>query len=211
MAMEITPTDTLIVVDIQYDFCPGGALPVKNGDEVIPVINRLTPKFPSVVATQDWHPADHGSFASQHPGSKPMEVVNLEGIDQVLWPDHCVAGTRGAAFHHELDQAPFRAVFRKGIKKDVDSYSALMENDHWTETGLRGYLEGLEVKRLFVCGLATDFCVRFTVLDALQMGFETVVISNACRGVDIPTGYAEAALQEMKQAGASIVTSDEFF
>ncbi len=209
MSFEITPTDALIVVDIQYDFCPGGALPVKNGDEVIPVINRLMGKFPLVVATRDWHSADHGSFASQHPGFSPMEVASLEGIEQELWPDHCVAGTRGAQFHHELDQAPLRAVFHKGTSRDMDSYSALRENDHWTETGLRGYLEGLKVRRVFVCGLATDFCVRFTVLDALQMGFEAVVIRDACRGVDIPEGTAVKAFQEMKQAGATIITSDE--
>jgi nicotinamidase/pyrazinamidase len=209
MTMEIAPTDALIVVDIQYDFCPGGTLPLKLGDAVFPVVNRLSRKFPLVVATQDWHSSDHGSFASQHPGSKPLEVINLDGIEQVLWPDHCVEGTRGAEFHHELDQAPFRAVFRKGTNRSVDSYSALMENDHWTETGLRGYLEGLRARRLFVCGLATDFCVRFTVLDARQMGFEAVVISDACRGVDIPEGTAESAFQEMKQAGALILTSDE--
>ncbi len=211
MAIEITPTDALIVVDIQYDFCPGGALPVKNGDEVIPVINRLMEKFPLVVATRDWHPADHGSFASQHPGCSPLEVVSLDGIEQELWPDHCVAGTRGARFHHELDQTRFHAVFHKGVNRDVDSYSALRENDHWTETGLRGYLLGLKVKRIFTCGLATDFCVRSTVLDALQMGFEAVVIRDACRGVDIPEGTAESAFQELKQAGAIIVTSEELF
>jgi nicotinamidase/pyrazinamidase len=209
MAIEISPTDALIVVDIQYDFCPGGALPVKNGDEVIPLINRLTPKFPLVVATRDWHAADHGSFASQHEGFDPLDVVNLDGIEQELWPDHCVAGTRGAEFHHELDQAPFHAIFHKGVNRDVDSYSALLENDHWTETGLRGYLEGLGVKRIFVCGLATDFCVRFTVLDALQLGFEAVVIRDACRGVDIPDGTADKAFQEMRQAGALVLTSNE--
>jgi nicotinamidase/pyrazinamidase len=209
MAMEITPADALIVVDIQNDFCPGGALPVKNGDEVIPVVNRLTPLFPLVVATQDWHPANHGSFASQHEGCSPLDVVCLDGIEQELWPDHCVAGTRGADFHPDLDQAPFRAVFRKGMNPSVDSYSALKENDHWTETGLRGYLDGLEVKRVFVCGLAADFCVRFTVLDALQLDFETVVIKDACRGVDIPEGTADKAFQEMKQAGARVITSDE--
>jgi len=209
MAIELALTDALIVVDIQNDFCPGGALPVKSGDEVIPVVNRLTPAFPLVVATQDWHPADHGSFASQHEGCHPLDVVCLDGIEQELWPDHCVAGTRGAEFHPGLDQAPFRAVFRKGMNPTVDSYSALLENDHWTETGLRGYLEGLKVKRVFVCGLASDFCVRYTVLDALQMGFEAVVVRDACRGVDIPDGTADKAFQEMRQAGATVITSDE--
>ena len=207
--MEITHADALIVADIQYDYCPGGALPVKDGDQVIPVINRIAPKFPVVVATQDWHPADHGSFASQHPGATPLEVIDLEGVSQVLWPDHGVAGTRGAEFHQELDQRHIRAIFRKGLKQNVDSYSALMESDHWTETGMRGFLQGLGIRRVFVCGLATDFCVRSTVLDARQMGFRAVVIKDACRGVDIPDGTAESALKEMKQAGAEIITSDE--
>jgi len=207
--MEITPFDALIVADIQYDYCPGGALAVKDGDQVIPVINRISPKFPLVVATQDWHPADHGSFASQHPGAAPLEVTDLDGVHQVLWPDHGVAGTRGAEFHHELDQAPIRAVFRKGTRREVDSYSALVENDHWTETGLKGFLEGLGVRRVFICGLATDFCVRATALDALQMGFRAMVVRDACRGVDIPAGTADSAFQEMKQAGAEVITSDE--
>ncbi len=199
----------LLVVDVQNDFCPGGSLAVEEGDEVVPVINRLMPLFGRVVATQDWHPKDHVSFASSHPGKKVLDIVDADGIEQVLWPEHCVQGTPGAELHPRLSAGSIELVLRKGIRQRLDSYSAFFENDRTTDTGLRFYLHGLGTRQLFVCGLATDYCVRASALDALRLGFEVSVIRDACRGVDFPAGSIAKALSEMKAAGARIVTADE--
>ena len=200
----------LIIVDVQNDFCPGGALAVRGGDEIIPVINRLTGDglFYKIIATQDWHPADHLSFASQHPGKNPFDTACLDGIEQTLWPDHCVEGTPGAAFRRELDSHRFDIVIRKGRRRDVDSYSAFMENDRKTGTGLEGCLKGLGIGRLFICGLATDYCVGYSALDAVKLGFHTSVIADACRGIDVPPGTVDRVLRDMSGAGIDIMTSD---
>jgi nicotinamidase/pyrazinamidase len=199
----------LLVIDVQNDFCPGGSLAVEKGDEVVPVINGLLPRFPLVVATQDWHPPDHVSFASSHPGHKPLDVVQAAGVEQVLWPDHCVRGTRGADLHPRLDAGRIGLVLRKGTRTALDSYSAFFENDRRTDTGLRHYLKGMRVRELVVCGLATDYCVLASALDARRLGFRVSVVSDACRGVDLPSGSVARALQELEKAGVRIVISGE--
>ena len=196
----------LIVVDVQNDFCPGGALAVPKGDEVVPVINRLAARFDNVVLTQDWHPRGHASFASSHPGKKPFEAVELPYGEQVLWPDHCVQGTRGAAFHEGLEPGKAQLVIRKGFHRDIDSYSAFLEADRKTTTGLAGYLKERGLKSLFVCGLATDFCVAWTALDARKAGFEVSVIEDACRAIDLQ-GSLERAWAEMAAAGVKRINS----
>ncbi|HVP19543.1 MAG TPA: bifunctional nicotinamidase/pyrazinamidase [Spirochaetia bacterium] len=199
----------LLVIDVQNDFCPGGSLAVEEGDQVVPVINRLMPLFNRVVATQDWHPKDHVSFASSHPGKKVLDVVDADGIEQVLWPDHCVQGTRGAELSPRVEVGRIELVLRKGLRRGLDSYSAFFENDHKTDTGLRYYLSGLGAREIFVCGLATDYCVRASALDARGLGFEVTVIQDACRGVDFPTGSVEKALAEMKAAGVRLIASEQ--
>lgn len=199
--------DILLVVDVQNDFCPGGALAVPDGDAVVPVINFLMGRFDHVLATQDWHPPGHLSFASSHPGQAPFGTVALAYGDQVLWPDHCVQGTKGAAFHSELDLTPVELVLRKGFRREIDSYSAFFENDRRTPTGLAGYLRERGFDRLFVCGLATDFCVQYTVLDARQAGFQVVVIEDACRAIDLD-GSLAAARAAMAAAGAESITAE---
>lgn len=194
----------LLIVDVQNDFCPGGALAVERGDEVVAVINRVSLAFTRIVATQDWHPPGHLSFASSHPGRKPLETVEVNGIAQVLWPDHCVQGSRGAELHPRLDTRGVSLVLRKGMRTELDSYSAFFENDRATATGLAGYLRGLGVDELFVCGLATDYCVFASVMDALALGFRVTVVRDACRGVDFPAGNALAA---MERAGAAMAES----
>jgi nicotinamidase/pyrazinamidase len=196
----------LIVVDVQNDFCPGGALAVPKGDEVVPVINRLAARFDNVVQTQDWHPRDHASFASSHPGKKPFETIDLPYGTQVLWPDHCVQGTRGADFHPKLSLAHSQLIVRKGFRRDVDSYSGFLEADRSTTTGLAGYLKERGLRELFVCGLATDFCVGWTALDARATGFEVMVIEDACRAIDLE-GSLERAWREMADAGVRRVSS----
>lgn len=200
-------TDVLLVVDVQNDFCPGGSLAVPDGNAVVPVINRLIPVFAHVIATQDWHPAGHLSFASSHPGREPFDTVALDYGEQVLWPDHCVQGTAGAAFHRDLDLTRAALVIRKGFRRVIDSYSAFYENDHSTPTGLAGYLRERGFRRIFVCGLATDFCVNYTVLDARREGFAVVVIEDACRGIDMG-GSLAAARDAMAAAGAVFSTAD---
>lgn len=182
----------LIVVDVQNDFMPGGALAVARGDEVVPVINRLATRFASVVLTQDWHPRGHTSFASSHPGQKPFESVRLAYGEQVLWPEHCVQGTSGAALHAELDVPHAQLILRKGHHEAVDSYSAFLEADRTTPTGLAGYLRERGLKRLFLCGLATDFCVAWSALDARRAGFEATVLEDACRAIDLNGSLARA-------------------
>jgi len=180
----------LVVVDVQNDFMPGGALAVAKGDEVVPVINRLAQRFENMVLTQDWHPRDHASFASTHRGKKPFEMIDLPYGKQVLWPDHCVQGTSGAALHSDLDATKAQLVIRKGFHRDIDSYSGFVEADRKTSTGLAGYLKERGIKTLFVCGLATDFCVGWTALDARAAGFDTTVVDDASRAIDLEGSLA---------------------
>jgi nicotinamidase/pyrazinamidase len=186
----INGSDVLIVVDVQNDFCPGGALAVPRGDEVVPIINRLAARFRNVVLTQDWHPAGHFSFASAHPGKKPFETIAASYGPQVLWPDHCVQGTAGAEFHHALHIPHAALVLRKGIEPTIDSYSAFYENDHTTPTGLVGYLRERGFSRVFLAGLAFDFCVRYSAEDAQREGFAVFVVEDACRGIDVDGSVA---------------------
>lgn len=190
----------LIVVDVQNDFMPGGALAVPRGDEVVPVINRVAARFPNVVLTQDWHPRGHASFASSHPGRKPFETAPLAYGEQVLWPEHCVQGTPGAALHEDLDVRHAQLVLRKGHHLKVDSYSAFLEADRATPTGLVGYLRERGLKRLYFCGLATDFCVAWSALDARRAGFEAIVFEDACRAIDLDGSLARA-WRELGRAG----------
>src|SRR2546425_9371215 len=190
----------LVVVDVQNDFMPGGALAVPRGDEVVPVINRLATRFESVVLTQDWHPRGHASFASSHPGRNPFETIQLGYGTQVLWPEHCVQGTRGAALHADLAIPHAQLVIRKGHHRDIDSYSAFLEADRKTSTGLAGYLRERGIKELYVCGLATDFCVAWTALDARAAGFDTVLIEDASRAIDLD-GSLVRARADMHAAG----------
>lgn len=199
-------TDTaLLVVDVQRDFCPGGALAVPGGDEVVPVINDLARHYRHVVLTQDWHPADHSSFASQHDGLKPFEVTAMPYGAQVLWPDHCVAGGPGAALHPDLDVPHAQLILRKGGHRAVDSYSAFLEADRITRTGLDGWLASRGVTQVHICGLATDFCVAWTALDARRFGFEATVIAEACRAIDLD-GSLAAAWAAMDAAGVRRAT-----
>jgi nicotinamidase/pyrazinamidase len=183
--MKIGDNDVLLVIDVQNDFCPGGRLPVPEGDKVVPVINALAQRFQHVVATQDWHPPGHHSFASSHAGRKPYESIEVAYGRQILWPDHCVQGTDGAEFHPGLALRNLELVIRKGFRPHIDSYSAIFENDHKTPTGLAGYLRERGITRVFVCGLALDFCVRYSAEDAKREGFDAVVIEDACRGIDV--------------------------
>ena len=194
----------LLVIDVQNDFCPGGALAVSDGDAVVAAANALMPRFDVVVATRDWHPPDHCSFASRHPGAALYDTVQMGDVAQTLWPDHCVQGSAGAALHPELDQRGIHLILHKGARRDLDSYSAFFENDRRTSTGLAGYLRELEVRQVTLCGLATDYCVRYSALDAARLGFETRVIGDACRGVDVPDGNIARALEQMRAAGISI-------
>jgi nicotinamidase/pyrazinamidase len=198
--------EVLLVVDVQNDFMPGGALAVPHGDEVVPVINRLARGFSHVVLTQDWHPKEHVSFAEHHAGRAPFEMTTLSYGEQVLWPTHCVQGTEGAALHRDLDVPHARLVIRKGHHVDVDSYSAFMEADRTTPTGLAGYLHDTGVKRVLCCGLATDYCVAWSALDARSAGFEVAVIDDACRAIDLDGSLARA-WDEMKAAGIAWISS----
>ena len=199
-------TDCLIVVDVQNDFCPGGALEVKHGDEIVPLVNQLARKFENVVVTQDWHTPGHVSFASSHAGKKPFETKRLRYGEQVLWPDHCVQGTRGAALHDGLELPHAQLVIRKGFHPKVDSYSGFLEADRKTKTGLDGYLRSRSVKRVYCVGLATDFCVAWTALDARRFRFQSVVIEDACRAID-NAGSLAAALRAMAKAGVKRANS----
>ena len=203
--MKSSDNSVLLVVDVQVDFCPGGNLSVPDGDKVVPVINRLSRAFQRVVATQDWHPQDHVSFASNHPGSNPFDTIRGREGEQVLWPDHCVPGTPGAGFHPDLDTLCFDLIVRKGTDPALDSYSAFFENDRKTPTGLHFYLKGLNVKSVYLAGLALDVCVYYSAMDALKLGFHTVAVEDACRGIDTPPGSLKASLEEMRKAGARIL------
>lgn len=193
----------LILVDLQNDFMPGGTLAVAGGDETVQIANRLIPAFEFVVATQDWHPADHGSFAASHPGRKPGDVIELAGLQQILWPAHCVQGMPGAAFHRDLDPRGYRNVIRKGTLRDIDSYSGFFDNGGRHDTGLADLLRRQGVTELFVMGLATDYCVKFTVLDACRLGFRVSVIEQGCRAVNLHPDDGENALKDMQRAGAA--------
>lgn len=201
--------DALILVDLQNDFVPGGALPVPHGDAVVAVANRLQPLFDLVVATLDWHPSDHGSFAANHEGKQPGDRIELNGLEQILWPVHCVQNTPGAELLAALNTTRIAKSFRKGTDPAIDSYSGFFDNGHRKATGLGNYLRGRNVTRVYILGLATDYCVRFTALDARQLGFETSLIEDGCRGVDLHPGDVEAALREMQNAGVRITNSED--
>jgi nicotinamidase/pyrazinamidase len=198
----------LVVIDVQNDFVPGGSLAVPGGDEIVPLVNRLMARFENVVLTQDWHPGGHISFASSHPGKKPFETMELAYGMQVLWPDHCVQGTAGAALHAGLNLAKAHLLIRKGHHAGIDSYSAFLEADRATPTGLAGYLRERNLDKLYVCGLATDFCVAWTALDARAAGFDTTVIEDACRAIDLD-GSLATAWREMQGAGVKRIGSAE--
>ncbi len=209
MSISINPeTDALVAVDVQYDFCPGGNLAVPDGHQVVPVINALAKKIPHVVMTQDWHPAGHASFASSYDGKAPFETVDLDYGVQVLWPDHCVQGTNGAAFHADLDLPNAEMIVRKGFRPGIDSYSAFYENDKTTHTGLAGYLRERGITRLFMTGLATDFCVYYSAEDGRKEGFDVILVEDACRAIDLD-GSLEAAMSAMQAAGVKICHWDD--
>jgi nicotinamidase/pyrazinamidase len=199
----------LILVDLQNDFLPGGALPVPHGDEVIPIANDLQSRFELVVATQDWHPPDHGSFAPNHPGKKPGDRIMLDGIKQILWPVHCVQNTRGAEFAGEFDTSRLHHIFHKGIDPKIDSYSTFFDNARRRHTGLAHYLEKRGVRDIYLMGLALDYCVKYSTLDARQLGFNTHVIIDGCRGIELERGDIDRALEEMQCAGAILLNSRE--
>jgi nicotinamidase/pyrazinamidase len=196
--------EALVVIDVQNDFCPGGALAVADGDAILPAVNALIARFDHVALTQDWHPAGHSSFASSHAGKAPFDSVTMPYGEQTLWPDHCIQGTPGAEFHPGLVWTKAELLIRKGCRTAIDSYSAFFENDHTTPTGLAGYLRERGIEAVTLCGLATDFCVAFSALDAVAAGFKTTVALDACRGIDLG-GSMGAQLEKMRQAGVTLV------
>jgi len=208
--MKVSSKDVLIIVDVQNDFCTGGALAVPGGEKVVPAINRIGERFENVVLTQDWHPADHVSFVSNHPRKRPYETIELSYGSQVLWPDHCVQGSSGADFHRGLETVRASLVVRKGFRRHIDSYSAFYENDKKTPTGLAGYLRERDLKTLFFAGLAFDFCVRYSAEDARNAGFDAVVIEEACRGIDLD-GSVAATHHSLKSLGIPVVGIEAFF
>lgn len=201
--------EALILVDIQNDFCPGGALAIERGDEVVEVANRLGPLFDLVVATQDWHPENHESFAANQPGKEVGETIELGGIEQVLWPTHCVQGSEGAAFVSGLDTDCISRVFQKGIDPEIDSYSGFNDNGGKRSTGLADFLRSRQVDSIVVLGLATDYCVKFTALEGVREGFSVTLVEDGCRGVELQPGDCAAAIAEMREAGVEITTSDQ--
>ena len=201
--------NALIIVDLQNDFLPGGALPVPHGDQVIPLANELQRKFELVLATKDWHPPDHGSFAANHSGKKPGDRVMLDGIEQILWPVHCVQNTHGAEFAAAFDTSLIAHVFHKGINPQIDSYSTFFDNAHRRHTGLAHYLEKRGINDVYLMGLALDYCVKYSTLDARQLGLNTHVILDGCRGIELQPGDIDRALNEMKRVGAILLQSSE--
>jgi nicotinamidase/pyrazinamidase len=197
----------LIIVDVQNDFCPGGALAVRDGDQIVPVINRILPRFDLIVATRDWHPPHHGSFAANHPGRKPGDMTELAGLPQVLWPVHCVAGTPGADFHPALDRSRIAHVVHKGTDPAIDSYSGFFDNGRRAATKLERILRDHHVDAVYVCGLATDYCVKATALDAVSHGFKTYLIEDASRGVELHPGDVRRAIDQMRANGVIVVQS----
>ncbi|WP_439125688.1 MAG: bifunctional nicotinamidase/pyrazinamidase [Pseudomonas rhizophila] len=202
----IAPTTALVVIDVQNDFIPGGQLAVPGGDEIVPLINRLGRSFRQVILAQDWHPAGHASFASSHPDKQPFDLIQLPYGEQKLWPGHCIQGTQGAALHPALDLPHAQLIIRKGCNPDIDSYSAFMEADRQTPTGLTGYLKERGIDTVYMVGLVLDFCVMFSALDARAAGFNALVVLDACRGIDID-GSMEAAIRRMQQAGVALIES----
>jgi len=203
--MRILPDDDLLlIIDVQNDFCAGGALAVSDGDAVVPVVNRLAKRFAHVALTQDWHPSGHSSFATSHPPSAPFESIDMPYGRQTLWPDHCIQGTSGAAFHPQLETERAELVIRKGFRTEIDSYSAFYENDRRTPTGLAGYLRERGLRRIFLVGLATDYCVYYSALDARRLGFDTVLVEAGCRAIDL-AGSLDAAWAGMAEAGVQRV------
>lgn len=198
--------NALLVVDMQNDFCPGGALAVPEGDEIVPLINDLAEIYDHVIQTQDWHPAGHQSFASAHDGRAPMDVIEVEYGPQTLWPDHCIQGTEGAAFHPDLDTTQSELIIRKGFRPQIDSYSAFFENDDETPTGLTGYLQERGIDTLVIVGLAADFCVKWSAVDGVKQGFDVYVVEDATRGIDAD-GSLAAAWEEMNNTGVQIISS----
>jgi nicotinamidase/pyrazinamidase len=201
--------NALIIVDLQNDFLPGGALPVPHGDEVIPFANELQRHFGLVVATQDWHPPDHGSFAANHPDKKSGDRIVLDGVEQILWPVHCVQNTHGAEFAPSFDTSRIAHVFHKGIERNIDSYSTFFDNAHRRHTGLANYLKKRAIKDIYLLGLALDYCVKYSALDARHLGLNTYVILDGCRGIELEPGDIDRALDEMKRVGAVLVQSAE--
>ena len=200
--------NALLIIDVQNDFCPGGALEVPQGDRVVPVINKLSQHFDRVIQTQDWHPEGHSSFASSHQDKEPFETIEVSYGEQVLWPDHCVQDEEGSDFHPDLITKPTQLIIRKGFRKEIDSYSAFYENDNETATGLAGYLRERGIDHIYACGLATDFCVKWSVIDGLKEGFSVTVIEDAVQGIDMD-GSVAAAWEEMEEAGANKIRSEE--
>jgi nicotinamidase/pyrazinamidase len=201
----------LILVDIQNDFVPGGALAVPEVDRIVPICNRLMDRFELIVATQDWHPRDHGSFAANHPGRKVGDVIDRNGLRQILWPVHCVQNTPGAAFVPGLQMQRVKRIFQKGTDAAIDSYSGFFDNGHRKATGLEKYLKDQRVTDVYVAGLATDYCVKFTALDAVKLGFRTHLIVDACRGVNLKPGDVDQAIEEMRNAGVEVINSQKLF
>lgn len=210
--LKIKNDDALIIVDMQYDFMPGGALPVEEGDQIIEGINNIANKFKNsgakIVLTQDWHPKNHLSFASNHPGKKPGDEYQTESIGPVLWPDHCVQGSKGARFHEHLQTIYANAIIRKGYNPKIDSYSGFRENDRKSETGLAGYLKSSKIHRIFVCGLALDYCCYFTAMDGIELGFEAFFITDLTKGIDIPPGNISESLKNMYNKGVKFVNKE---
>jgi len=204
--MTIQPTDALLAIDLQLDFCPGGSLAVTDGDVIIPTINTLAQRFDHVLLTQDWHPPAHISFASAHTNKKPFETIEAPYGPQTLWPEHCLQHLKGATFHPDLDLPHAELILRKGFRPNIDSYSAFLENDHTTPTGLAGYLRERGLRRLFLCGLAYDFCVRYSAIDGKQLGFETIVLEDATRPVNLP-GSVDATNEAFAAAGIPRIQS----
>lgn len=198
----------LLIVDVQNDFCPGGALEVPNGNQIISTINRLSEQFDVVIQTQDWHPEGHSSFAESHQGKEPFETIEMPYGEQVLWPDHCVQGSQGADFHADLETNRSQLIIRKGFRKDIDSYSAFYENDDETTTGLTGYLRQRDIDTLYAVGLATDFCVKWSVVDGIKEGFDVFVVEDAVKGIDIE-GSVDQAWNEMLEKGAQKISSEK--
>lgn len=198
----------LIMVDLQNDFCEGGRLAVPGGDEVIPLANQLQSKFDLVIATQDWHPRDHISFASNHRGHQIGEVLELGGVEQILWSDHCIQQSEGAALHPKLETSKIKKIFHKGVDKTIDSYSAFFDNAHKRSTGLGDYLRDEGVDEIYIIGLATDYCVKYSSLDAIELGFNVYLIEDACRGVELNLGDIHQALAEMQAAGVKIIQAN---
>jgi nicotinamidase/pyrazinamidase len=200
-----------IAVDVQNDFCPGGALAVPEGDRIVPLVNELATAFDICVATQDWHPVAHSSFASSHAGARPYDTALVGGRDTTLWPDHCIQGSNGAAFHPGLDQRPYRLIVRKGFRKSLDSYSAFFENDSMTSTGLDGYLKGIDAATVVIAGLALDYCVYYSALDATKLGYSVYILRDACRAVGSPAGSVEKTLADLSSRGVAVIDSVEMF